>query len=36
MTFLLLAFACLLLLGLVFSRLRARKAAKPEIPRLFE
>jgi hypothetical protein len=31
----LLGFACLLLLGLVFSRLRARKGGKPQIPRLF-
>ena len=35
MGFLLTAFACLLLLGLIFSRVRAGKARKPEIPKLF-
>jgi hypothetical protein len=36
MSFLLIAIACLLLLGFIFSRIRARKAARPEIPRLFQ
>ena len=36
MSFALTAIACLLLLGLIFSLVRARKAAKPEIPKLFD
>jgi hypothetical protein len=33
---LLLGIACLVLLGFIFSRIRARKTAKPEISKLFE
>jgi hypothetical protein len=33
---LLIGIAGLVLLGFIFSRLHARKVAKPEIPKLFE
>jgi hypothetical protein len=36
MSFVLSAIACLLGLGFVFSRIRAKQAAKPEIPKLFQ
>jgi hypothetical protein len=36
MSFFLTAFAILLVLGWIFSRVRARKAGKPEIRKLFE
>lgn len=36
MSFVLIAVASLLLLGLFFSRLHVRKAGKLEVPRLFE
>jgi hypothetical protein len=36
MSFLLTALCCLLLLGFIFSRVRARRAGKQEIPKLFE
>jgi hypothetical protein len=35
-SFVLIAIAWLLLLGLIVSHLRAKKAGKPEIPKLFE
>jgi hypothetical protein len=35
-TFILTAIACLLGLGFIFSRFRARKSTKPEIPKLFQ
>jgi len=36
MSFVLTAIACLLGLGFLFSRIRAKQAAKPEIPKLFQ
>jgi hypothetical protein len=36
MGFTLIVIACVLSLGLIFSRIRARKAAKPDFPRLFK
>lgn len=36
MSFALIAIVCLLSLGLIFSRIRARKSAKPDFPRLFK
>lgn len=36
MSFVVTAIACLLGLGFLFSRIRAKQAAKPEIPKLFQ
>jgi hypothetical protein len=36
MSFGLIAIVCLLSLALIFSRIRARKSAKPDFPKLFK
>jgi hypothetical protein len=36
MSFTLIVIVCVLSLGLIFSRIRARKAAKPDFPKLFK